>query len=867
MFSLNLTPNRRMAAFLQSKGIANVMPVTVWLEQLYADLCYKNPGVWPDYLSSYEAEIIWNDIIEHSEAGQRLLRTASAARLAREAWALSVQWRIGSIAEEAHTEDSRTYAAWASHYQTLCHHKRWVDFATSVDLLIEAVEAAALQNAPRVLDLPPEIILTGFEELTPQLTVFLDTLKTRLGIKVTTRSLLFASTSAYGETLPEVCRLPLQNSETELRAAVVMATQWLSEKPESRIGIVVPDLERQRNTVVRICQERLAPLSFNIAAPLPLASYPLIEAGLLSLGLVLGEIPLETFSKWLRSPFLGGSITEEMPRALFDVMVRQWGEPSFTVRALLKRHSREPNKNVWVKELNCMQRLQQALEYYSTHTDSRSASGWKEVWIELLKILGWPGERPCNLEEEQIHTQWNSLLESYGGLDRCLGPHTYADGLTHLTKLARETSFLPYAPKCSIQILGVLEAVGIPFDALWVTGMHREAWPLSPAPNPLIPLAMQRAKDVPRSVAARELKIAKQLTERLCQGAPRVVFSYPLFVDEQALSVSALVAHIREVTPEAMGLSTLSSPLERVGEIKPYVSALKERAPAVLKDEILRGGTRILSLQAACPFRAFAEIRLKALPLPEAYGLTSRDRGQIVHEVLKLFWTGIADQNQLIALSDETIAQNLHRAFDIALKKWSSTRLNPLKPQYVALEKKRTCALVLQLIELEKRRSYFSVAATEVEQVVHFKGITLHIRIDRIDRLADKTEALIDYKTGQNSIRAWFGERPDEPQLPFYCITRSPPPAAIVLIILHPSGVQFKGLTQTADTLPSGVKTAPQAGSLGSESSFEAQCLTWKSTLSGLVDAFLEGVADVDPKEGAKTCRTCSLKLLCRVGV
>jgi hypothetical protein len=50
----------------------------------------------------------------------------------------------------------------------------------------------------------------------------------------------------------------------------------------------------------------------------------------------------------------------------------------------------------------------------------------------------------------------------------------------------------PESPPASIQILGGLEAAGLPFDALWVAGLAAERWPPAPRPNPLLPLAWQR---------------------------------------------------------------------------------------------------------------------------------------------------------------------------------------------------------------------------------------------------------------------------------------------------------------------------------------------------------------------------------------
>ena len=54
----------------------------------------------------------------------------------------------------------------------------------------------------------------------------------------------------------------------------------------------------------------------------------------------------------------------------------------------------------------------------------------------------------------------------------------------------------------------------------------------------------------------------------------------------------------------------------------------------------MRGGTRVLADQAACPFRAFAKWRLSAEELEEPEsGLDPRDRGKLLHALMREIWT------------------------------------------------------------------------------------------------------------------------------------------------------------------------------------------------------------------------------------
>ena len=79
--------------------------------------------------------------------------------------------------------------------------------------------------------------------------------------------------------------------------------------------------------------------------------------------------------------------------------------------------------------------------------------------------------------------------------------------------------FQPEAPPARIEMLGVLEASGLEFDALWLAGMSAERWPPRVAPNPLLPLAWQRARGVPRADAAHALAFAQAATAAFAQRA------------------------------------------------------------------------------------------------------------------------------------------------------------------------------------------------------------------------------------------------------------------------------------------------------------------------------------------------------------
>ena len=56
-------------------------------------------------------------------------------------------------------------------------------------------------------------------------------------------------------------------------------------------------------------------------------------------------------------------------------------------------------------------------------------------------------------------------------------------------------------------------------------------------------------------------------------------------------------------------------------------------------------------------------------------------------------------------------------------------------------------------------RPHFTVIATEKRLEATFADLTLQVQIDRIDKLDDGSEIIIDYKTGLVHIEDWFSTR------------------------------------------------------------------------------------------------------------
>ena len=95
------------------------------------------------------------------------------------------------------------------------------------------------------------------------------------------------------------------------------------------------------------------------------------------------------------------------------------------------------------------------------------------------------------------------------------------------------------------------------------------------------------------------------------------------------------------------------------------------------------------------------------------------------------------------------------------------------------------------------------------------------MKIDRIDRIADGTTMLIDYKTGAANFTDWEPSlRIEDPQMPVYATSMSDKPMAIAYAVLRADLMGFSGLAEESET--AGLKTLDQAGSRFNEKTWES---------------------------------------------
>jgi probable DNA repair protein len=479
----------------------------------------------------------------------------------------------------------------------------------------------------------------------------------------------------------------------------------------------------------------------------------------------------------LRSPFLGGAEAEGSRRALLDAKLRKQSLWDIGIPMLRDAAGSCPQL------LRVLQRVEKKLPALK----EQAPSDWSRDITGLLEAFGWPGDRSPRSEEFQTIEAWRELLSKFASLDLTAPRFNLAQVIDWLSQAAAKSRFQVEDEGAPVQVMGMLEAAGLSFDHLWIMGLHDEALPAAANPNPFIPVALQRRANLPHSSASRELDFASTLMRRLLRSAPNIVLSFPEREGDRTLAPSPLIAEGTWLrAEEERKTDSWASVLETLTD---------ESAPELVQSGST-GGASLFKDMAACPFRAFAKHRLGARPLEDPdFGLNYRDRGTTVHKALEVIWRELGSQARLIEMSSLELEALIAQGADAAVAK-----LGPGIGR--KLEKRRLRRLLEEWLQIEKSRPAFTIAGIEAERVATVSGVQVKMRADRVDEIAGGREIILDYKTGQLKSNGWNGDRPDEPQLPLYCITNDQPVAGAAFAVIRVGELRFRGLTGPGDSLP-----------------------------------------------------------------
>ncbi len=797
-----------------------ILDWNAWLRGCFEEWTLRAQDPSISLLNAAQEAVLWESIIRDSPEGGTLLRIPETAAQASEAWGLVHAYRLPfNSAIFSSSEDCEAFHGWARTFQARQEANGWIEAARLCDFVADRMRGSEIER-------PGPLVLAGFDELTPQQRDLID---------------LMGGASEWRDRI--VAGVPVtvarQDSTSEIRSAAQWARQILLRNSQARIGVVVPAIGPLRPKLEQAFQEAVQD-AFHVSLGPGLSQHPVPHAALAILELAQGARPFERMGRLLRSPFWSGAEVERTRRALLDAGLRREGLLEPSIEDVRARAVACPILHKTLGELDReIRRLPR----------EQSPSLWSRAFSRLLELGGWPGDQTLDSGEYQAAKAWNKLLSTFATLDPVLGGIALPAALERLRKMAAGKEFQPANEGAPVQILGLWEASGLGFDHLWVMGLHDEELPPAARPNPFLPLALQREHALPHASAERELEVSRKLLARLTSSAPEVVLSYPLWEGDQPRGPSPLIGapseplvqwHADALWPELIRRSAVSEAFEDSSGLP---------LPA---DSQAPGGTSILKDMAACPFRAYARHRLGARELEEPpFGMDARTKGTAVHKALEIIWAELKTQAQLKAMPEAELQQLIFDSVETALADFEGLGR--------MLERQRLLKLLMDWLEIEKARHPFRVLEREKDQFTIAGDLRVSTRIDRVDELiADGRRVIIDYKTGKVKSGAWSGDRPDEPQVPLYCVGADHPIAAAAFAQVRRDEPGFRGVSDHGEL---GEIRDMKTGKGVALSELIAD---WRSALDRLGRDFRAGLATVDPKQRT-TCDYCKLTALCRV--
>ena len=734
----------------------------------------------PRLISRSASTLLWERCLSKQLDGD-VLGLGSLTQHAMGAWQRLAQWRLSldELAASATTRDERLFLRSASDYRRQLRENNWLDPEELVAAAIRAIQEPGFA-------LPSKLLMCGFDRLSPLAVHLLDVLH---------QGGCNASASAAPESASSRAVHSLFDVESELRAAGAWANSVLVAEPAARIAIVASDLSANAPRYTRLLREGLAPgwqtggdsyrHAVNVSFGRRLAEYPVIAIALLCLRWASGGLRSRDVSIILRSHFLGNEPT--MDGADLDLRLRRLPDRLWSPAALAEAlsagdESGDGGRLAVVRTLAAAQ---------VGATNRRVPSEWAQNIHEVLTDIGWPGHGVLRSDEFQLGNRWRELLNELAGLDLILSAVTFPEAILRLTTLARDAVYQPETGPGLVSLLGALEAAGMEFDHLWIVGTDSTRWPAQGNPLALVSRKLQREKLMPDATPADTLDYSRRVLHRLMASATHVHCSWAQTDGDVQQMLSPLVAPLGQSAPAECPDPGwyAETQLGNAGAMP----VDDDPVPPVRQTERLAGGSRTIALQWQEPLLAFATGRLAVSELAAFQsGLTPRLRGDFLHDTLDVLLRDRPTQDIISNWSESDRQRRINRAIERAVRRYEQ-HADAVLRRLLALERRRLRAMLQAFLLAECERGPFRIERVEEQLEFEHAGLLLTLRADRIDRLPDKSLAIIDYKSGRPRRFLGADGEPMEPQLLVYAAATSDPVGALVLLNISRRSILYNG--------------------------------------------------------------------------
>ncbi len=808
------------------------------------------------------------------EARTRLIQRAAHARHSLHQHCAELSADHFSSAESRMGE---FFYRWASAYLEICRQRKLADSADVERILKDALSRGATR-------LPPSLWV-GFTLPLPSLRVLYELIG-KAGGKCEKLDSAFVSPNQR-RTVGEY-----PNEKAELFGTARMVAKLHAEMPDRRIGVVIPDLENQWRSVRRVFAEAMRPETAVSSADLPFDiswgeahnSYPLVGDLLALLETDDALRPLESFLHLFVSPYLRGHAAERVGRSRLKDRLLNLSESHryFRLSRLAKKtdsDSRQASSLANCKLLCGVLRSYLAVPH--AFAESASPAAWAEIFMKQTRALGWGAEVKWSSREVQVWDKWLRVMDNLYAAGSVREVCSRRDALLFLRRQTDEVFQPRLRSSARVHLLSINSARGLGFDDLFLCRMHEHAL-ARPQPNFFVPYKLARVLGMPWASREHRQRADEDLLRQLGY-AEDIRISYAATADGEEKSIHPLLL------PAGTEIARRENEWHGTYAPQDFEELEDICAPPVHHEKELKGGLiALVKEQAACPFRAFAMVRLGIKTPPSLVRwVTPQQRGSLLHALLRNIWEDLADLKTLREITDEELSARIDKSATALLIK-STRRLVFLRDEMIRTAEKRfltEMAEMLLLWEKHERSKGFDVDLLEEKTSAGVRelpplatlvsdaegGSRFELRVDRMD-VFEKGKLLIDYKTSRNISSANLrGARPREPQLIIYSLALKDIKGFGFVSFSLREGVKTDGyamfdnelfpVSPTKDAGQSPHIRLPKKTCLISPAELEKMQLAVKNLLA----EHLRGQAAVDPREAAD-CRYCGYASLCRIG-
>ncbi|NIA27636.1 MAG: hypothetical protein GWP02_06235, partial [Desulfobulbaceae bacterium] len=725
-----LTANRRLALILASEygkqQVASgnnawrspaISSWQDWLGELLSTA--EQQQSLPTRINVHQSRVLWERCLRR-EINDPLLNIGLLVRQSQEAWSRLHDFCVplDECGTAAQGNDQRLFARAARSYQSILDREHWVDETGIAALVAELIRAGRVT-------LPARVATAGFDRIVPQVKEVLEAACANgMSMEVVKAAVprAHSTVTAY------------ENNAAEMRAAGAWARRELEGGAEQRIAIVATNLEQNAVQYGRLVREGFVPgwqygrlahrSAVNVSYGRKLTDYPAIAIALLALRWLHKDLTGHEVSLLLRSPIIGNG--ETSGRGRLEVRLRQMPDRTWSPEMLLAElgdGESSPDAVDWLDRV----RYLASLRTESPRRDSPPS--WANVIDGALKKLNWPGGGSLDSIEFQLINRWRELLNDLARLELVSPTLTISEALSRLAAMAAETVFQPEVEGALVQLIGPLEAAGMEFDKLWVSGLTAANWPPASRPLSLVSLNLQRSYEMPDSAPQDTLGYARRVLDRLANSTSEIVCSYPLADGDAEQSVSALLQ--RYDLGSQAGRDDPGWQAATLVDATSLVPVPADPIPAVSTDEVISGGAATIQRQMTEPFSAFAFGRLGVKTIQAiTFGLSASLRGNLIHDALRKLYSDLPSRADIASWDGDDLLERINSALEKSF--WRQMRnVEPVLRQLFTLEKERVAGLLRGVIELDAARDDFEIADVEGSLEPNIAGLPLRLCVDR----------------------------------------------------------------------------------------------------------------------------------------